>query len=167
MKRTVEYTLVEVWARIALAVVAALAAMAVAVSCNGPETLSDEETFAEMTDVCILVGYKQMIDFSKGDLQYSFNNTKNIYRAGVTQTQRDEAEGIDVQTVQEYYVLRTEKPLGEAGEAVAGQLVLCSGALSSGMRSYDIKDGKVLKTGDGLVWIWDSEIHLGLVVAVK
>lgn len=164
---TFEYKLAKALAGIASAAVLALAVMTAAVSCNGPDTLSDEETFAGMTDVCIMVGYKQMIDFSAGDLQYGFNNTKNIYRAGVTVTQRDENEDLDVQTVQEYYVLRTEKPLGEAGESVRGQLVLCSSALSSGMRTYEIKDGKILKTGDGLVWLWDSEIHLGLVVAVK
>lgn len=136
-------------------------------SCKAPVVPSDQDVFAGRTDVCLMVGYKDMIDFSAGDLQYSFNNSKHIYRAGFTASQDDASTGQVVQTVQQYYVLKVDEPLGEAGSAVKGNLVLCSPAISSGQRTYSIKEGTVLKADDTQVWIWDPSLHLGVVVPIK
>lgn len=136
-----------------------------ALSCNGPAVEADSKIFADQQNVCLMVGYKNMIDFESGDLQYSVNISKHIYRAGVTFTQRDDAEAMDVQTVQQYYVLKTNEVLTDSPEdVVTGVLTLCSPTISSGIRTYDIKNGKVVKATDNQLWIWDSELHLGVVV---
>lgn len=145
----------------------AFAAVMVNSSCSGPKVQADADVFASAEDVRLMVGYKDMIDFASGDLQYSVNNAKHIYRAGVTSVQRDEAEKQNVQTVQQYYVLNTEEPLGKAEEQVKGVLTLCSPTISSGIRTYKIEDARIIKATDKQVWIWDSTLHLGVVVRLS
>lgn len=133
-------------------------------SCKGPVVPSDQEIFSERTSVCLMVGYKNMVDFSIGDLQYSSNATKHIYRAGATQSVADASTGITVQTVQQYFVLKLNEAPGEVNSAVKGTLVLCSPTIAAGIRSYNIQNGTILKRDDNLAWIWDSVLHLGVVV---
>lgn len=133
-------------------------------SCKGPSTPSDQEIFLQKESMCLMVGYKEMIDFSAGELQFSYNDTKHIYRAGVTVSQPDQNSGATVQTVQNYYVLRLEAAPGDEGSEVRGVLTLCSPTISSGIRTYDLKNATVLKTDASQVWIWDPELHLGVIV---
>lgn len=143
--------------------VAAFAVLALA-GCKGPVTPSDQEIFSERTGVCLMVGYKNMVDFSLGDIQYSSNASKHIYRAGVTQEAEDASTGIAVQTVQQYFVLKLDEVPGEVNSSVKGSLVLCSPAIAAGIRTYNIQNGVVIKKDDSLVWIWDATLHLGVVV---
>ncbi len=136
-------------------------------SCKAPVVPSDQEVFADRTDVCIMVGYKNMIDFSSGDMQYSFNESKHIYRAGVTLSQDEASTGQVVQTVQQYYVLHANGPIGEVGSSVTGNLVLCSPSISSGQRTYAIKEGTVLKADASQVWVWDPALHLGVIIRIE
>lgn len=141
-------------------VAAALAASA----CSGPKVQPYTEAFMAVEDVCVMVGYKQMIDFTSGDIQFSVNDTKHIYRGGVTLSQRDENLGLDVQTVQHYFVLHTEEALTADALDVNGTLTLCSPVLASGMRTYKIEGASVIKAEDDRLWLWDDVQKLGVVV---
>lgn len=139
-------------------------AVALLSSCKGPYVPEDYVAFLEREDVCMIVGYKDMVDFTKGDLQYSFNPAKHIYRAGVTNTQFDASAGIEVQTVQQYFILQAGEPLGEKDAKVTGSVVLCSPTISSGQRTYKLKEAVILKAEDNKVWVWDPSLHLGMVI---
>lgn len=142
----------------------ALIVFSVLVSCKGPSTPSDQEVFAGRNSVCLMVGYKNMVDFSLGDVQYSSNASKHIYRAGVTQSVEDASTGITVQTVQQYFILQLDEVPGDVNSAVKGTVVLCSPAIAAGIRTYKMQNGVVIKRDDTLVWIWDATLHLGAVV---
>lgn len=136
-------------------------------ACNGPYTPSDQEVFQTKNDVCIQVGYKDMIDFGTGDVQYSCNTEKHIYRAGVSITQDDASTGMQVETVQHYFVLKLEDTPGEVDSQVKGTLYLCSSTISSGSRSYILKNATVLGKEDGTIRIWDKDLHLGVIILTK
>lgn len=142
--------------------VAALAMLAL--SCKAPYTPSDQEVFSKMENVGVMVGYKEMIDFSTGNLQYSYNPSTHVYRGGVCVKQEDANTGNTVETVQYYFVLCLDREPGEADSELGGSMILCSNTIAAGTRSYDLKSAKVLKRNDSLIWIWDSALHLGVVI---
>lgn len=144
---------------------AALCAFCV-LGCKAPYTPSDKTLFEEREDISISVGYKQMIDFSAENLQYSFNPDKAIFRAGVSVSQMDASTGYEVEVAQHFFVLKLDNPLGALDSDVTGTLYLTTDKLAAGSRSYTIKNGKVIKLSENKVWIWDDVLRLGVVVAV-
>lgn len=147
--------------------VVTILAMAFALgACKGPQEPSDYEIFQAREDVCFMVGYKDMIDFSQGNLQFSYNPMKNIYRAGISVVMMDESSGLEVEIGQQYFVLQLEAGNLEVGSAVKGKIQLCSDKLANGSRSYTLTDAKLIKADLSKLWIWDDNLRLGMIVPI-
>lgn len=152
--------------KITLALYSVILCALCTVGCKAPYSPSDKELFEAREDICISVGYKQMIDFTPESLQYSYNPDKLLFRAGVSTTQIDGSTGYEVEIVQHFFVLKLNESLGVLDGDVTGTLYLTSDKLASGSRSYDIKNGKIIKISGNKAWIWDDVLRLGVVVAV-
>jgi len=134
-------------------------------SCSAPNTESDEELFVARTDICFVVGRKDMLDFTEGSIQTSINSSKNIYRAGVPTYVEDKSTGNTVEVVDKYYILILASPLPASGN-VTGTIHLKSDKISTGYRTYDA-DFEVKKTEGELVWLWDDTKKIGLVIRTQ
>jgi len=133
-------------------------------SCNGPATTSDEDLFVQQPSVCMVVGTKEYIGPSFGTLQISNNSQKHIYRAGIPVVMKDSQTGLDVEVVEEYYVLALEAIPGAEGSTVKGTLDLKSTQLRNGYQTYSDLEYTVKKISGNLVWLWAAKDHVGVVI---
>lgn len=146
--------------RTRLSYMAALLLAAMLVSCKAPYRTPYEEVLDSRSDVCILVGSRDMIDFTYGPVQTSFNPVKHSYRAGVCLLKQDSGSDSWVEVMEEYFSLMLDAEPKAADEQVGGTLYLRTVSLS---RSYEAKF-KVRKVEKGLAWLWDDTLKLGVVV---
>ena len=130
-------------------------------SCKQQEMIPFQEVFQEHNDICIVVGIKEMIDFSSGCTQTQFNPSTHVFRSSLGKIQEDLSDGSMVEIVQEYFVVKLDcNPLA-VGDEVHGEVILNSDELD---RNYTNVNFTVVKTSDKLVWLWDDTIKLGVVI---
>ena len=140
---------------------AALALIMVCVlSCNRNNTIPYQENFLSHDGVCIVVGQREMIDFTSGNIQTASNPVSNTYRAGLAEVQEDKTPGLFVETVQKYYSVVLAAAPSAAGNVVKGSVILRSTNLN---RTYNA-EFTVLKKDATYVWLWDEAIKLGVVI---
>lgn len=140
---------------------AALAVFCICVCCNGPKTPSYRSILENKTDVCMFVGPRDMIDFSKGAVQTQYNTTSHRYRAGVCLQQKDSTSGRYVETMDEFFTVVLDT-IPIAGITANATVYLRSVSLS---RSYTASF-EICKIEDGLAWMWDEKQKLGIVARV-
>lgn len=133
---------------------------AMLVSCKAPYRTPYEEVLDTRSDVCILVGPRDMIDFTYGPVQTAYNPVKHSYRAGVCLLKQDGSSDSWVEVMEEYFSLILDADPLTVQEQVSGTLYLRTVSLS---RSYDATF-KVRKVEKGLAWLWDETLKLGVVV---
>ena len=129
-------------------------------SCSGPYAPSAFTEFENRKSVCFMVGHKEMIDFSSGEIQYSFNNTRHQFRAGCAITLKDESSGGSLELVREYYVLNLEAVPADTGQKIKGKATLCTASIT---RDYEA-EFEVIKKENSLFWLWDDKLKLGVVI---
>lgn len=142
-------------------IIYAIILMLALTSCKGPALPVYDALFLEHTDVAIVVGKKEMIDFSSGLSQASYNPTTFRFRVGLAEQQPDRSTGLTVETVTDFFVLDLSAMPAEQGQKLTGKLQLVTTSLA---RSYTINDMQVLKKEDGKAWLWDDKLKLGVVV---
>lgn len=140
---------------------AALAFCCAFVSCNGPKTQSYRSILENRTDVCMFVGPRDMIDFTKGAVQTQYNTVTHRYRAGVCIQQKDSTSGRYIETMDEFFTVVLDT-IPISGIMTNAKVYLRSVALS---RSYDASF-EICKIEDGLAWMWDEKQKLGVVARV-
>ena len=131
-------------------------------SCKGQKGIPYEENFTAHNDICVVVGQREMIDFSEGNLQSEYNPVTHVFRGGVGLVQEDKGSGMQVETVQEYFVVVLDANPSAVGDQLKGSLILRSSSLN---RVYTASF-KVVKLTETLAWLWDDNIKLGAVVKV-
>lgn len=140
---------------------AALALIMVCVlSCNRNNTIPYQENFLAHDGVCLIVGQREMLDFTSGNIQTACNPVSHTYRAGIAEVQEDKTTGCFVETVQKYYSLVLDAAPSAAGNVIKGNLILRSTNLN---RTYNA-EFTVLKKDATYVWLWDEAIKLGVVI---
>jgi len=134
-------------------------------SCSAPSTQSDAELFMSRTEICFVVGHKDMLDFTTNGIQTSFNASKNIFRAGIPSYVEDMTTGNLVETVDKYFILALNSSIPASG-TVNGKIYLKTDQISTGFRTYD-SELEVKKTQGELVWLWDDSKKIGIVIRNK
>lgn len=145
--------------KIAIAITALLCFSA----CNQSTTTDFRAIFREKGDICFVVGPKNMIDFSSGNIQSEFNKGKMTYKAGVGNIQYDPSANKQVEIVEEYYVVVLDKEANsKVDETYTANVLLCSAALS---RTYSA-NFTTIRADEDKIWLWDDALKLGIVVRI-
>ena len=119
--------------------------------------------FTSREDVCLLVGHKDMIDFTSGPVQMECNPVKHTYRGAVCVYRTDVQNKTEVELVKDYYTLILDKTPAVVGDKLNGKLYLRTTDLN---RSYDDMEMEVVKMSDSLAWIWCEKSKLGITVRI-
>jgi len=134
----------------------------VAICACGKDTHTDfRSVFEQREGICFVVGSKDMLDFTKGNVQCEYNNLKCTYRAGLGVIKYDLTDFTYAEIMEEYYVVILDStPTGKVEEKHKATVLLRSTSLS---RQYDANFVTV-KSSDEYLWLYDDSLKLGVVV---
>ena len=136
--------------------------------CKEPSVPSNKDVFLNQTDVCMVAGQKEYIGGSTGKTQSSWNPTKHLFRAGNVEVVKDTVANLSIEMVNSYFVLMADAVPGAVGTSVTGILYLKHPSLPNSYRTYGTSTTpasfEVLKQEKGMVWLWENNLKIGVVV---
>lgn len=136
-------------------------------SCRMPEGMPQyKEAFMNRNDYCLLAGSKEMIDFSSGEPQASYNPTTKIYRCSALSYTVYESDSSALETVEEYYnVILSANISGTVGQKISScKIILHTDALQTTKEPSQCGEIEVVKVVDDKAWLWSESLQWGLVV---